>query len=318
MKNNYTYSKSGPKRPTHPTRQYNTLGSDDMDMRCIVHGGAIGVPDEPTNRQLALDSAARAATARDSPVEAVRAALRVLESDPQFNAGLGSSVQADGYIRTDAGLMTADGSVGAACSMPGVEHAIDVAEIVRRETPHILISGVHAVDIAEAYGIETGVDLWTAETRNRWEDVDDLPPTDPREQATWVNERFGHGHDTVGAVATDGDRVAAATSTGGRWLALAGRVGDVPQVGSGFYCTDSGGVSATGAGEDIARRTLSRRAIDLLEEGHHPEEAAELAIDEFSDAVNGAAGLILLTPDGRSGSAFNSESMMTSIDGTVG
>jgi isoaspartyl peptidase/L-asparaginase-like protein (Ntn-hydrolase superfamily) len=124
-------------------------------------------------------------------------------------------------------------------------------------------------------------------------------------------------HDTVGAVATDGDRVAAATSTGGRWLALAGRVGDVPQVGAGFYCTPAGGVSATGAGEDIARVTLARRAVEYLEDGRRAEAAAEAAIGEFSDLVDGSAGLIVLTPDGDVGEAFNSDAMQTAVAGRL-
>jgi isoaspartyl peptidase/L-asparaginase-like protein (Ntn-hydrolase superfamily) len=122
-------------------------------------------------------------------------------------------------------------------------------------------------------------------------------------------------HDTVGAVATDGDRVAAATSTGGRWLALAGRVGDVPQVGAGFYCTPAGGVSATGGGEDIARVTLARRAVEYLEDGRRAQAAAEAAIGEFSDLVDGSAGLIVLTPDGDVGEAFYNDAMQTAVAG---
>ena len=122
-------------------------------------------------------------------------------------------------------------------------------------------------------------------------------------------------HDTVGAVATDGDRVAAATSTGGRWLALAGRVGDVPQVGSGFYCAPAGGASATGAGEDIARTTLSRQAVGHLEDGMGAQAAADAAIEAFGDLVEGSAGVILLTPDGDAGWAYSSDAMQTAVAG---
>lgn len=288
-------------------------------MRVIVHGGAGPISADPDARQSTLESAATAGTETETPLEAVRTAIRTLESDPRFNAGSGSAVQSDGYIRTDAGLMSADGRVGAACSMPGVEHAIDVAALVRSETPHVLVSGVHAVDLADAYGIETGVDLWTDRTRKRWNDLEERPPEAPKAQAAWVRERFGESdgrdHDTVGAVATDGERTVAATSTGGRWFALAGRVGDVPQVGSGFYCTDAGGVSATGAGEDIARHTLSRRTVGLLEDGYDAQAAADAAIEEFDDIATGTAGVIVLTPDGETGSAYNSETMPTAVAG---
>ena len=284
-------------------------------MRVIVHGGAGASPDEPDERQAVLDDAASTAVDEPTPTDAVCTAINVLESSPRFNAGVGSAVQSDGYVRTDAGLMTDDRAAGAACSMPGVEHAVDVARIVKEETPHVLVAGVHAVDLAAAFDVDVGVDLWTEASRARWDELDSHPEGDAREQTEWVRERFGEGHDTVGSVATDGDVVAAATSTGGRWLALAGRVGDVPQIGSGFYCDAAGGASATGAGEDIARTTLSRRADELLDDGSGAERAAEAAIDEFGDAVDGSAGLVLMTPDGDGGSAYNSDAMQTSIAG---
>ncbi|WP_254840566.1 isoaspartyl peptidase/L-asparaginase [Natronomonas marina] len=295
-------------------------------MRVIAHGGAGTPPEESQDRQAALEAAVDAGTGADGPTDAVVETVRVLESDPRFNAGVGGAVQSDGHVRTDAGLMTDDREAGAACGMPGVEHAIDVARAVKEETPHVLVAGVHAVDLAAAVGVETGVDLLTDRTRKRWDDLDEYPEGDQLAHAEWVTERFGGDpdsgldagdHDTVGAVATDGDRVAAATSTGGRWLALAGRVGDVPQVGSGFYCAPAGGASATGAGEDIARTTLSRRAVDRLADGVDADAAAETAIEEFGDLVAGSAGVILLTPDGDAGAAFNSDAMQTVVAGDV-
>lgn len=296
-------------------------------MRVIVHGGAGSPADEPTPRQAVLDDAAETGAVADDPTDAVVAAVGVLEGDPRFNAGVGSAVQSDGYIRTDAGLMTDDREAGAACGMPGVEAAVEVARLVKDETPHVLLSGVHAVDLADAFGVETDVDLWSERTREQWDALEERPSGDAREQAEWVAERFGGDpegrddgaapdHDTVGAVATDGETVAAATSTGGRWLALAGRVGDVPQIGSGFYCTGAGGVSATGAGEDIARLNLSRRASQFLEDGLDAQAAADAALAEFGDLADGSAGLIVLTPDGDCGEAYNSEAMQTAIAGS--
>lgn len=297
-------------------------------MRVIVHGGAGSPADEPRPRQELLEDATETGAEADDPTDAVVAAVRVLEDDPRFNAGVGSAVQSDGYIRTDAGLMTDDREAGAACGMPGVEAAVEVARLVKEETPHVLVSGVHAVDLADAFGVETDADLWTDRTHEQWETLEDRPSGDAREQASWVSERFGgdpegrgaadaREHDTVGAVATDGETVAAATSTGGRWLALAGRVGDVPQVGSGFYCTDAGGVSATGAGEDIARLNLSRRASQFLEDGLDAQAAADAALAEFGDLAEGSAGLIVLTPDDDFAEAYNSEAMQTAISGSV-
>ncbi|GAB3668044.1 isoaspartyl peptidase/L-asparaginase [Halopiger thermotolerans] len=301
-------------------------------MQVLVHGGAGGNPDEPEPRAAVLERAAETGAERSTAVEAVEEAVRVLESSPRFNAGVGSAVQSDGEIRTDAGIMTDDRSVGAACSMPGVERAVSVARVVMEETPHGFVSGEHAVSLAEAFDIETGVDLWTDRTREQWAALE--PPTGGTlAELEWIRERYGRSeldpdgrdqddgrgptsndptaHDTVGAVATDGDALAAATSTGGRWLALAGRVGDVPQVGAGFYCSPAAAVSATGAGEDIARVTLSRRVAGHVERDLEAQTAAETAIEEFAELTGSSAGVIAVDADGRLGSAYNSEAMQT-------
>jgi isoaspartyl peptidase/L-asparaginase-like protein (Ntn-hydrolase superfamily) len=279
-------------------------------MRVIVHGGAGGEPDEPEPRQAVLDEAAETGAAADSPLDAVERAIHVLESSERFNAGVGGAVQSDGVVRTDAGVMTSDREAGAAASMPGVEHAVSAARVVLEETPHVFVSGEHAVDLAADYGVDTDVDLLTEETRKRFEDADP-PEGTPSEHLAWLRERFG-GHDTVGAVASDGEDFAAATSTGGRFFALAGRVGDVPQLGSGFYCAPAGGASATGAGEDIAKATLTRRAVRHLERGMDAQAAADLAIEEFAELTGSRAGIIVLDESG-AGSAYNSDGMQTSV-----
>ncbi|NKE34297.1 asparaginase [Natronococcus sp. JC468] len=313
-------------------------------MQLLVHGGAGAAPKAPDARRAVLERAAETGADRSTPTEAVTTAIGVLESSPRFNAGVGSAVQSDGEIRTDAGIMTDDRSVGAACSMPGVERAVEVARLVMAETPHGLVSGEHAVSLADAYGIETDVDLWVERTRERWDELE--PPSGgPRSELEWIRERYGRtdpdgrdgkgttdatagdsdrdtvgrgstdgaprDHDTVGAVAVDGERLAAATSTGGRWLALAGRVGDVPQVGSGFYCCPSAAVSATGAGEDIARTILSRRVAGHVERGLDADAAAALGIEEFAELTGSTAGVIAIDARGRLGSAYNSDGMQT-------
>jgi beta-aspartyl-peptidase (threonine type) len=301
-------------------------------MRIILHGGAGSVPDDPVSRQAVLDEAATDGLSEADPLSAVETALRALESDHRFNAGVGGAVQSDGVVRTDAGVMTSDRRAGAAAGMAGVEHAVSVARAVLEETPHVMLAGGPAVEFAADVGVETGVDLFTDETRARWQAAE-APAGSPREHLDWLDDRFGGstsdptaeasdgqyaprtvelpGHDTVGAVATDGATFASATSTGGRWFALAGRVGDVPQIGSGFYASPAGAASTTGAGEDIARVTLAQRAVRHLERGLDAQAAADLAIEEFGELTGSSAGIILLDDDGF-GSAFNSDGMQTS------
>jgi len=315
-------------------------------MQVIVHGGAGSPADEPDDRQQVLDEAATTGSEAATPTDAVVTAVNVLERDERFNAGVGSAVQSDGIPRTDAGLMTDDREVGAACAMPGVRDAAAVARLVAEETPHVQVAGVHAVDLADDFGVETGVDLRTDGTRERWDGMDEVaPPAEApaQDHLAWVRERFGRSeagtavpdadrrdggvddnyddhrdhrdHDTVGAVARDHDRFAAATSTGGRWAALAGRVGDVPQVGCGFYCSRAGGASATGAGEDIARVTMARRAVAHLEMGRDAGDAADLAVEELADVTGSEAGIIVLDNAGGVGEAYNSDAMQTAVAG---
>ncbi|MFP4530407.1 MAG: isoaspartyl peptidase/L-asparaginase [Halodesulfurarchaeum sp.] len=283
-------------------------------MHVIAHGGAGGTSGEPTARQTVLEAAVEAGTDAGTPLEAVEATIERLESDPRFNAGVGGAVQSDGVSRTDAGLMTGDGAVGAAASMPGVEHAIGVARIVLEETPHILLSGRHATELAADYGVPTDRELWSDTAREKWEQAPAPPDDGAKAQLEWVRERFG-GTDTVGAVATDGDRIAVGTSTAGRWFALAGRIGDVPQVGSGFYASETAAASATGAGEDIAKATLSRLAVQHVEQGEAPSGAADRALHEFEELTGSTAGLIVLDRHGNRGEAFNSEAMQTAAVG---
>jgi isoaspartyl peptidase/L-asparaginase-like protein (Ntn-hydrolase superfamily) len=280
-------------------------------MRLLVHGGAGSEPAEPEPRQATLDLAHEAGLDAGTPVAAVRSAIRELEADPRFNAGRGGAVQDDGVVRTDAGLMTASGDCGAACAMPGVEHAVDVARAVADRTPHVLLAGPEAITFADAVGVDTDRDLLTAKTETRYGDAD--PPgrqAGLTHRLEWICEHFG-GTDTVGAVATDGDRLAAATSTAGRWFALAGRVGDVPQVGAGFYASEAAAASATGEGEAIARFGLARRVGDAVANGEGPQEAADRVLRGFEDETGGRAGVIVVDREGRGGRASNAERMQT-------
>jgi isoaspartyl peptidase/L-asparaginase-like protein (Ntn-hydrolase superfamily) len=289
-------------------------------MRIIVHGGAGSDPAEPAARRAVLDRAADDGVREASPLDAVERALHVLERDERFNAGRGSAVQSDGVIRVDAGVMTSAKAVGAVASLRAVERPSTVARAVCEETPHVLLAGDRAEAFAETTGVDTDADLWTETTRERFERADP-PDGGVTDQLAWVRDRFGDDaggadptatdHDTVGAVAGDGETFAAATSTGGRWFALAGRVGDVPQVGCGFYCSPAGGASATGAGEDIARTTLARRAVDHLERGADAATAAERAIDAFEAETGADAGVIVLGAE--SGRAYNSAAMQTAV-----
>lgn len=281
-------------------------------MELVIHGGAKPTSPNAAERQSALDEIVAEASNQDRPLDAVESALNGLEESPLFNAGRGGAIEADGVVRTDAGLMTSSRQIGAVCAMPGVVRSSSVARVILEETPYILIDGEQAVRIAESYGIETGQDLRTPATEERWGQFD--VPSDPSEWLAWSSDRFSDQFetDTVGAVASDGSTIVAGTSTGGRWFAYPGRIGDVPQVGCGFYCSTAGGASVTGSGEETSRVTLAQRAVAYLEQGASAQEAADSAMGDFDQITGSQAGVIVLDRDGNIGVAYNSEEMLTS------
>lgn len=254
----------------------------------IVHGGAktIRAGRETRNRQGCLNAvvAGQAVLERGgSAVEAVEAAIRVLEEDPTFNAGYGSVLNADGEVETDAAIM--DGrtlDVGAVAAVKGVRNPITVARRLMREKT-VFLAGEGAARFAKDHG---GILC----------DPASLIPPDAADET----------HDTVGCVAYDrnGD-VAAGTSTGGLSGVLPGRVGDSPVPGCGLYAeNDIGGCSFSGEGESILRLSLAARLMFDMQT-QDPHDAARRAI-AMMDRVGGEAGCIVLGPGGVPAFAHNS------------
>jgi L-asparaginase / beta-aspartyl-peptidase len=259
----------------------------------IVHGGAkeIAPEREEANRRGCLEALAAGWAILEqggSAVDAVEAAIRILESDPTFNAGYGSDLNADGEVEMDAALM--DGSnlaLGAVAAIQGVRHPISVARRMLGEPPTLLV-GEGARHFAAAQGVE------------RCEPGALIPPCpDGPEKTT-------HDHDTVGCVALDSSgRIAAGTSTGGLDDTLPGRVGDSPLPGCGFYADDQvGGVAFSGDGECIARTLLAARVMQALEAGADPRHAIGVSLKHL-ERVGGEAGGIVLDRLGRVGWAHN-------------
>ncbi len=237
-------------------------------------------------------------------MDAVEAAVVVMEDDPALNAGRGSALNADGRIEMDAILM--DGATlnaGAVAAIPLVRNPISVARLVMERSEHLLLMGDGALRFARDHAAEE----WTAEDLIVERQLMRLREARSAAEEPELLSRFG----TVGAVAIDQEgNVAAATSTGGTTAKLAGRVGDTPLVGAGAYADNrTGAASATGWGESIMRVLLCRTACDLLAAGRNPQEAAQEAVDILGDRVDGRGGLILLDREGGAGIAFNTPAM---------
>jgi beta-aspartyl-peptidase (threonine type) len=278
-----------------------------MPTAILVHGGAGDVvpgvdPERYREGCLRAVQAGHAILKRGGPaVEAVVAAAMVLEDDPLFNAGVGSSLNAEGDVEMDASLMRgADLGAGAVCAVRFVKNPILLAQRVMERTGHVLLASSGAERFAEECGLERAdpSSLITDRVRARWEAL----------RATAVSGSGSGG--TIGAVALDSSgHVAAATSTGGTMNKRVGRVGDSPLIGAGTYADDQcGAASGTGLGEAIIKVVMAKLACDRMLAGAHPEAAAVSAVEQLPRA-GGTGGIILVDKAGRLGVAFNTKRM---------
>jgi beta-aspartyl-peptidase (threonine type) len=266
----------------------------------LVHGGA-GDHHPGEDPQPAIDgclAAARvghAVLARGgSALDAVIVAVLALEDDPLFNAGTGSTLNADGEVECDASVMTGDLCAGAVGAVKGIKNPVALARLVMENTRHVLLVADGAHRFAKGQG---------------------MPFVDPQSMITDRARTRWQKAGTVGAVARDSQgRVAAATSTGGTTRKLPGRLGDTPLIGCGTYALDgAGAASCTGIGEAIIKTTLARWAVERLGSAG-PDEVARQAVAQLPRA-GGDGGIILVDAKGRSGLAFNTQRMShASID----
>jgi beta-aspartyl-peptidase (threonine type) len=243
-----------------------------------------------------------------SALDAVEAAVRTLEDDPQFNAGRGGVFTAEGRNELDAAIM--DGTTRAAGAVAGVtrtKNPISLARAVMEHSPHILL----ARDGADVFALEQGleqVDPGYFRTEDRWQALQAMKAAAARGEPLF-DKALKYG--TVGAVARDANgRLAAATSTGGltgkRW----GRIGDSPLIGAGTWADDRAvAISATGSGEDFIRVAAAHEIgarIRML--GETPRAAADAVIAELK-ALGGDGGVIFAGADGSCGWSFNTPGM---------
>lgn len=289
----------------------------------IVHGGAWAIPDSAKQAcKRGVEAAAQAGHAvllsGGSALDAVEAAVRVLEDNPAFDAGIGSCLTAAGNVEMDAAVMT-DGAEGprsgAVAGVSGARHPISVARKVMEETPHCLLIGEGAERFLDEVGGERAEkrELITAAMFEEWERFD--------RYGSAVEELFNGGHDTVGAVARDASgRMAVGTSTGGITFKRMGRVGDSPIVGAGLVCEwGVGGVSTTGHGESILKVGLARLVTTLMEmKGMKGKEAVKESLERMRKRTGGCGGLILLDADGEYVRGFTTNRMAWAAIGKDG
>lgn len=302
----------------------------------VLHGGAgvieRGSMDPKTESayraslQTALQAGANILNKGGSSVDAVEAAIRIMEDDPLFNAGRGAVFTAEGKNELDAAIM--DGATMKAGSVAGVtctRHPITLARTVMEKSPHVMLIGPGADAFAKHEGLEQ-VDPSFFFTERRWQQLirqlkkegrpipprpAGAPPT-PSSPLGELEPPQAHKFGTVGVVALDRLRnIAAGTSTGGTQAKLWGRVGDSPIIGAGTYASNSScAVSATGAGEYFIRLTVARDICALVEyKGMALQAAADEVIQKRLTAIHGDGGIIAITPGAQVAWSFNSPGM---------
>jgi beta-aspartyl-peptidase (threonine type) len=262
----------------------------------IVHGGAGPIRDDSLPDR--LDGCKAAALAaweivaqNGSALDAAEAAVMILENNPLFNAGTGSTLNQAGKVEMDAAIMDGDSlRAGAVAAVQRIKNPIKLARRILEDGRHIILAGDGALKFAREIGV---------------------PQCSPESLiAEHERERWAEKHGTVGCVVLDGNgKIAVATSTGGIFNKLPGRIGDSPLPGCGTYADDRGGVSCTGLGEAIIRVVLGKTAIDILSEGIDPNAAARKSLELLEAKTGAQAGLILIDCHGRIGYARNTTHM---------
>jgi beta-aspartyl-peptidase (threonine type) len=285
------------------------------EWKLVIHGGA-GVIERKTMTaekdrliraalERALQAGERILSSGGKALDAVEAAAKVLEDDPNFNAGRGAVFTYEGRNELDASIM--DGSTRAAGAVSGVtttKNPISLARAVMEKSPHVFLSTDGADQFSREQGLEQVPNDYFA-TPERRKQLEIFKTT--KVSALEIEYKFG----TVGAVALDTHgHVAAATSTGGMTGKRWGRIGDSPIIGAGTYADDRAcAVSATGHGEYFIRAGVAHEICARMRlGGENAQKAADAVLAEIK-AMGGDGGVILVTPKGENVYSFNTPGM---------
>ena len=245
----------------------------------------------------ALEAGRRVLAAGGTSLDAVTAAVKILEDSPHFNAGKGAVFTNEGTNELDASIM--DGAAlraGAVAGVTTVKNPIEAARAVMERSRHVLLAGKGADRFAKEQGLAI------------------VGPSYFRTEERWQQHQRGRGEaklGTVGAVALDqAGNLAAATSTGGISGKRFGRVGDSPLIGAGTWAENASvAVSATGTGEMFIRAAAAHDIAALVKyKGLSPGQAAREVLAKVG-ALGGEGGVIVLDRGGEPVFAFTTEGM---------
>jgi len=268
--------------------------------------------DRASPYRAALEGALRAGyevLERDgTSLDAVTAAVSVLEDSPLFNAGRGAVFNAAGKHELDAAVMEGAGlRAGAVAGVRRVRNPVLAARAVMERTPHVMLIG----SAADAFARNAGLEMVAPDYYSTPQRLAALKRAQGQDAEARARMTEADRHGTVGAVALDRTgNVAAATSTGGFTNKLPGRVGDSPVIGAGTYADNRAcAVSGTGDGEYYIRRAL---AYDITARmrylGESLDKAAESALEALVQ-LGGSGGLVAIDVHGNIAMPFTTEGM---------
>lgn len=306
----------------------------------VIHGGAGTIlkknmtPEKEAAYTKGLTESLQAGydviKAGGSSLDAVEAAIHVMEESPLFNAGKGAVFTHDGRNELDAAIMYGkDLSAGAVAGVTTIKSPITAARAVMEKSEHVMLAREGAEAFAQKVGLEM-VDPKYFWTQRRWDGLQKVLKRDSAkteldhdQQANipWtepLDEKFG----TVGCVALDqAGNISAGTSTGGMTNKMYGRVGDAPIIGAGTYANNkTAGISCTGWGEFYMRAVAAHQVSSLMElKGLSLQEATQAVIDQIGE-MGGDGGMIALDAKGNVSMPFNTAGMYRGTvqeDGTI-
>jgi beta-aspartyl-peptidase (threonine type) len=285
----------------------------------VIHGGAGVIKRDMTPAKekavraamtLALQNGYAQLKTGKPALDAVTAAITVLEDDPNFNAGKGAVFTHDGKNELDAAIM--DGNTlraGSVADVQRVKNPILLARAVMEHSPHVMLAGEGAEEFAKEQGI-TLVDPSYFRTEERWQQLQKALKEDAAKQPHADVETAKH-FGTVGAVALDVEgHLAAGTSTGGMTDKRWGRIGDSPIIGAGTYANSGCAVSGTGWGEYYIRTVAAHEICMMVTQMRIPlKRAAAQVINQEIPSMGGNGGAIALDAGGHISIPFNTDGM---------
>jgi len=284
----------------------------------VIHGGAgvasresVPPEDEAAIRKeldRALDAGNAVLKSGGSAIDAVTAAIVVLEESPWFNAGKGAVYDAEGGHELDASIMEGHTRrAGAVAAVSTVRNPIKLARAVMEHSEHVMLAAGGAEKFADTRPEIERVDNHWFDTEKRLKQLKEAQAFEQQQREPAYGTYFG----TVGAVALDAQgHIAAGTSTGGMTNKKFGRVGDSPIIGAGTYANEQCGVSGTGWGEFYIRAAVAHDiCARMAYRGDSLAKAAEAAVNGEVPRLGGDGGAIALDKDGNIAMPFNSPGM---------